>query len=778
MKVRNQLVLAAISVSISALLIACGGGGGSSPAATTTTVPITVVDGPIQNATVCLDKNSNRFCDAGEPFGKTDVNGKVNLTVDLVDTGKYPVIAVVGIDAVDADWGNVPVPFTMSSPADRAGVVSPLTTLVQQLKASTGVSTADAAASVQAATGITVSLFDDFTKATVPTDGSISAATVARMVIVTTQRQATAIASALGTTATDGSTITSAHLDLAVQKKLMELLPNLVVALSDPTVLNAADKEAALQAAASTLVSNAGLSPGSIATVVAINTQSSSTTPVVPATPSAGFSLASLNFTDASNYYHRVFSSTVAQNTPDSSGNTKYVERRARSSGGALARWGSGGDPWRQSDLHWNGSAWANCPINFENTSSARDALGNSAYNYCDHRETGKSTRATFDIDLTKTMAELYTQVRAAGFTNLSIADPTVLGTAKFPAGSTVSYQTSTPITSAISYYPGGSFPVGNSNLVTQYTSEVSNGGVASTQGAGVGCNSAEFQNTNGTNSTTLEGMMSAMTGTPCEFTGGSFVYGGVTYTNPDAPRNEGWGQSTVGIGIVGSAPVGTGPAPGFFTTNTKLRIAFTGPGTNPVTYYACKERFNNGSTRNCTSIGTGSYAVATLGDARVMTLNNLPAQASALSYTRVFVERKGVIYQGYQNKPSASNSVRLNTVAATALLTQLGLTPDDPSVPLALTAGSYQGTWDLHDPLFPDGTTVFFWADGSNYCQSSAGVAQTCTFSITNPATGAFTFSGPNSTANGTLNASTGTGGGTYINLDSTTGNFVAQRR
>ncbi len=177
---QNHLKRIVFGVASAGLLSLYGcGGSDSAPAAavaTATTVPITVVDGPIQNATVCLDKNSNRMCDAGEPFGKTDVNGKVNLAVDLADVGKYPVIAVVGTDAVDADTGKVPVPFTMSAPADRVGVVSPLTTLVQQLIASTGASTADAAASVQATTGIAVSLFDDFTKVPAPTDGSISAA--------------------------------------------------------------------------------------------------------------------------------------------------------------------------------------------------------------------------------------------------------------------------------------------------------------------------------------------------------------------------------------------------------------------------------------------------------------------------------------------------------------------------------------------------------------------------------------------------------------------------
>lgn len=772
----------------------CGGGGGSavSPPVVPSTVDVsvTVVDGPIKNATVCLDINTSGTCDSGEPSGRTDVDGKVILSVAVADAGNYLVLAVVGLDAIDADTGAVPVPFTMSAPADRVGVVSPLTTLVQQTIASTGANTADAAASVQAATGITVSLFQDFTKVAAPTDGSISAATVARMVVVTTQQQATVIASTLGTATVDGASITQADLNNAIQKKLLELLPALVTAISDPTVQAAATpaaRESLLLAAANTLVTGSGLTSASIATVVAINNQASSGTPVALEALRAGFTLNNLNYTNASNYFARVFTASLAQNTPDASGNVRYVERRYRSNTGNLAKWGAGSEPARQADLHWNGSAWVSCALNSENTSGVRDAQGNSTFNYCDNLETGKSSRATFGI-AGKTMLEVYTQVRAAGYTNLTVADTTALGSATFPTGSLLFYQTSTPLTAAIAYYPGSSHPAGVSNVVSQFSPAVAAGGVASAQGAGVGCNAAEFQNTNGSNSTTLEGMIGAMTGTPCIYgLPGSFGYNGTTYTNQDTV-NEAWGNSTVGIGTIGSAAVGTGAtAPGFYSGNTKLRLAFKGTGSNPVTYYACKERFNNGSTRNCTVIGTGSYAIATLGDARVMTLNNLPAQASVLNYTRVFVERAGLVYAGYRNKPNVGNSARLNAIGATALLGQLSVPIEDPSVPLALTAGSYQGTWDLRDPADLDegGLTLVIKANGSFTCQDRNDLSFfPCTLTFTNAAVGAFTLTddvgGPSSTETGTFNFMTGIASGTFNDPSSTPahGIFVGQRR
>ena len=777
-------------------LYGCGGGSGGGgavepPASSTTNVPITVIDGAIQNATVCLDKNSNGVRDAGEPFGKTDASGKVTLTVDSADAGKYPVIAVVGTDAIDADTGAVPVPFMMSAPADTVGVVSPLTTLVQQSIVSTGASTADAAASVQAATGINVSLFQDYTKVAAPTDGSVNSALVARMVVVTTQQQSAAIASTVGTTAADNKIITQADLNKAVQNKLMEMLPALVSAMNDPAVQTAATpalKEAALLAAAQALVTSSGLTPAAMATVVAVNNEASSTASVPASTPVAGVKLDSLDFTNTLNSNFRVFTASLVQNTPDASNNGKYVDRRYRSVAGTLATWGAGRDPWRGADLHWNGSAWANCPINFENTSSVRDAQGNSAYNYCDKYEAGKSSQATLDVG-GKTMTAVYDQIRAARYTNLTIADPTTaLGTATFPTGASVIYQSNTPPSNAIAYYPG------SDNRVRQYSATLSAGGIASNQAAGVACNNSPESNTSGTLSTTLEAMMAVQTGTPCVYGQRTFVYAGTTYTSE--PVDEGWYQSSLSLGTVGPAgsatlnPVGTGAtAPGYYSGNSVIRVAFKGTGTNPVTYYSCRQRFNNGSPRNCTVIGTGSYTISSLGDGRALTLNNPPLLASALTYNRVFVEREGAVYYGYQNKPMVTNKARLNTTATNALLTQLGLPAVDPEVPLALTATSYQGTWDVSDPTQSGGgTTIFVRADGSTSCQDSATlVGFACSLTIT-PSTGAVSYSEPGTgaaagttvaTGAGTFSFLTGTGSGTYQDLISaTSGNFIARRR
>ena len=584
----RKLALAFASVTL-LMMAGCGGGGGGGEIASgTTSVPVTVIDGAIRNATVCLDINGNGICDSGEPSGKTDAAGNVTLQVLTADAGKYPILAVVGTDAIDADHGPVTVPFTMAAPADKPAVVSPLTTLVQTLIATTGATSAQAEASVKAQTGINVSLFEDFTKSS--SADSVAAGTLARTVVLVTQQQSDTLKSTVGTAAIYGAAITQANLNKLIQNKLLEILSEIVTVLANSNVQGAtAANNSALLALANALVADpaTGLTTASVATLVAINNQTSSSATVVADIPTAGATLSSLTFTNAGNWFSRVFATTIAQNTPDASGSFKYVERRNNSVSTNVASWNAGFSANRQSDLHFNGSAWVACALNHENTSSVRDARGNNTYNYCDNRETGKGNRATFDIS-GKTMTSVITDARVAGYSNLSVGDntpatlTTLLGSTTFPTGAKLFYQSSTPLTQAIAYYPG------TSSLVKQYSSSVSAGGVASTQASGAGCNSTEFSTTFGANSTTLESLISAMTGTPCVYGANSFLFGGVTYTSPDVP-SEAWGNSTVGIGNIGTAPVGTGTAPGFYTGNTKLRIAFKGTGTNPVTYYACK---------------------------------------------------------------------------------------------------------------------------------------------------------------------------------------------
>jgi trimeric autotransporter adhesin len=730
------------------------------PAPTTTAVTTSVIDGALRNATVCMDKNSNGMCDPGEVQGKTDAAGNVTLAVPNADVGKFPLLAMVGTDAVDADHGTVTVAYTMSAPASKAALISPLTHLVQEAVASTGVTVAEAESAVQSSTGITASLFQDFTKVPAPTDGSPSAKVVARMAVVTTQAQVGTLASTVGTPAIDSAAITQADINRAINQRLLQILPALVAALSDPAnaTLTTAAKEAAVVAA----LSSSLLTTASMPTLVAINNQNAatvnagtSTGTVTAAPPTATIQLASFTFTNASNWFTRLFTGSLAQNTPDAANTTRFVDRKYRSNNGVIAQWNFANNPLDQAILHWTGSAWETCGLNFESVSAQRDAAGNGSSNYCNNYSSSKSNRTTFEVG-GKSMKLVYDQIRSAGYTNLSIANSAVvLGSATFPTGARVFYQTTTPQTVPQAYAPG------SNSFLLNYSAAVAAGGDSRTQAAGVGCNASETLVNPTNRNATLESMVSLFKGTPCIYNPGSSTVNGVSFGSGEV-QDEWWGNSTVGIGTLGTASTGGTPTT-WYSGNTLIRLAFTGAGANPVTYYACKQRATNGGPRNCTAIGSGNYTITTLGDARVMTMSNPPAQAAPFTFTRTFVQRGGQVYFGFQDKFTVSSSARLNTSASNALLAQLGLPAVDPEVPMALTAASYQGTWVVGTT---SGAIFNLGANGTNTCNDLAtGAAFNCTFSITNPATGA--FSGMATTTGnilaGTLNFMTGEGTLTY---------------
>ncbi|CAN5659401.1 hypothetical protein BH11PSE7_BH11PSE7_29270 [soil metagenome] len=768
----RTLRLASLAIASAAVLAltACGGGSDSpapapAPAATTTAVPVTVVDGAITNATVCLDKNLNGLCDAGEPSGKTDAAGNVSLQVANADVGKYPILAVIGTDAVDVDHGPITVPYTMQAPADKSSVVSPLTTLVQTVIAATGASSADAETSVKNQTGLTVSLFQDYTKSS--TAESQTAGTVARMVVVVTQQQNAAISSTAGTTAIDNTVITKADLDDAVQRKLLELLPALLLALNDPAVTAAstpAAKEAALLSAATTIVTSSGLTTASVATVVAVNNQTAATGTGTPEAATQGASLSGLNFTSANQWFMRSFGSTVAQNTADAAGTTRYTERRFRKAGsGAIVQaWNSGSDPQRQADLHFNGTAWVTCGFNADGTQSLRDAGGNNNYDYCDKLELGRASRASFDV-AGRTMASVYDQIRTASYTNLTInGSPTaVLGTATFPANSKLFLQSNVALTTAPAYYPGGS------NLVFVSNAAVSAGRTTSTDNvaACAAIQSSTPQSSYTSAPATLEGMIAGGGGTPCVSGTGNVVVstGSGTASVSSGPRNEWWGQTSLSVGTLGTATTG-GTQSTYYTTNTFLRVSFSAG--NVAKYYACKQRSTDGSPRNCDSLGTGTYTISTVGDARTLSFGSQPSLFTSLNYERVFVQRGGKVYFGYKNRTVASPSARLNLTALNALATQLGIPTLDVNATLALSQSSYAGDWRASDNTDDSYQNIKVQNDGQIVCSYFANdgtsAPDTCTGSIT-PATGATTLTFSDGTFNGTFNFLTGAVTGTF---------------
>ena len=696
---RLRVGLMGLAVSV---LSACGGGGGDDspapvietppPVVTTTGVPITVIDGAIRNALVCLDKNDNGGCDVGEPSGRTDTNGKVNLQVDNADVGKYPVLALADTQSVDADHGPITVPFAMKAPADQTAVISPLTTLVQAYKATSGSSTAAAEAAVQAQTGITVSLFQDFTTAAAKADSaSVFAGDLARIVVLTTQAQASALSSVVGTVALDNKSIGSADIMRIIQQKLLEILPSLVQAAT--AAAGAADKDANLSTAAAAIVSTpaTGIDTVSVALSVAANNQAANNTGTVE-TPTAGATLRQLSYTDSDNWLMRA-SRVSAANAVVSNGVYVSAADRQRMSAGTLVRWGFGREPSRNADLHFTGTAWASCGFPAIYRNSPRDGSGRTGYNLCDGYEIGNSTTAWFSV-AGRPMLEVYNQL--AGYGNIAIASAgSVLGSATFPAGSSVQLRADAMTASAVAYYPG------RANRVLVSNAEVAAGKTSASDTTSAcafiapATPTTEFQ----AEATTLEETVQRSQGTPCVYNPGSVsitLPGGTTGTVTSGPRNEWWGQSSLALQTIGSAGVG-GVQSGYFTTNTLLRVAFSASG-NVAKYYACQQRSTDGSPRNCDLIGQGTYTIASLGDGRAMSFTNLPVQTAALTYELVLVERGGSVYFGYRNKPVATTSARLNKVAANALLSLLGIASLDEEAVVTTTPGSFAGAYDVSE--------------------------------------------------------------------------------
>jgi len=155
----------ATSLIAAAVLTACGGGGGGTPGASTVSLSGVVADGYLTGAKVCLDKNENSVCDAGEPSATTGAGGKYTIDgLTAADIAAYPVVAEVPATATDTDLpgSTVGKAFVLSTPKGNT-TITPLSSLVhQELLATPALSAASAAANVQTAMAITADPLKDY----------------------------------------------------------------------------------------------------------------------------------------------------------------------------------------------------------------------------------------------------------------------------------------------------------------------------------------------------------------------------------------------------------------------------------------------------------------------------------------------------------------------------------------------------------------------------------------------------------------------------------------
>lgn len=727
----------ALSVLAAAVLAACGGGGGSDPTPPVQPpagVHITGVaaDGPLQGATACYDLNDNGACDSGEPSSTTDANGNFSFDVDAAAAGKHRVVVSVPATAIDKDTGTaVGTAFTLQSPATgtttaHSVFASPLTTLVQAHADATGATVSAASDYVKTQAGLAFSPLADFTAST-STDAK-AAATMARLVTLTQQKQTDALATVVGQADISGATITTGDLGKAVTSAVLGALPALSAAAQDSSVTSAATPtqlQSALSSLAQTLVdSHTALDANSVKAIIGTSKMPPDTS---ADTPAAGATLRALSYTDADHWFYRAMQASAADNTPVS-GLVRYYDMRRQATLDVFGQrqvqgWGAGSSKAREGDQHWNGSEWRDCALGVRGTATVRDAMGRSSYDYCDKREEGVSQRVAQDISGKTLRSVIENTVRAfpggdsnVSYANFGPADLNLLGSAVFPSGSTLWYYTNQPLKTAITY------DVMSTNWVSAYSVEIGAGGDARST-SGLACATVTSANSASLFHPvdTLDAMVARYPGKPCIFNKGTNADG--SSTDP----NEWWGNSTVSMGSVVAAatqPQGTG---GYYSTTLLLRVGFAASG-NGATYYGCLQRKADGSPRNCTVLGTGTYSVQTLGDAKVMTFTGLPAITQRTGFSRVFVERGGKVYFGFQNVPGATtHGLRFNLAAGNAILTQLGLQPMVPQTTAADASSASQalyvaakGSWGGNDA---GGSSFLRFGDGGRFLMANSGV-------------------------------------------------------
>ncbi|GCL65028.1 hypothetical protein [Pseudaquabacterium pictum] len=729
----------ALAIASGLLLSACGGSDDDTPAAPALVdQTVAVIDGPLRGAKVCLDLNDNDACDAGEPNATTAADGTATLTgLDPAVLAAHAVLADVPADAVDADHGVVGTAYQLKTPAGKPAVVSPLTTLVAAHIANAGGTAAAADTALAEQLGLAGSLFDNFTGKT--DAAATQAAVLARLVVVTTQKHTVATADAKDA---GGQALAAIDRTRVVQNALLTQLPAMAAAVPALAAASGEARSTALAAAADTLVTDSGITAANIAVVVAAAKLPPA--PEAPASsPTAGVALRWFSYADAQNYQYRMFKSTAAQNTivDGQRAFTEYRERSVGSNGAVTgySQWGEGLSNQVRNQVYWTGSAWLACPTDFVHKATPWDAKGMSDSNYCGAFKT-TNKRVARDI-AGRTMADVVTEIRAWPLFD-SEGDYTAWGpdpalhadklAAVMPAGAKLYVYTGIETARPDLY----GTHLANDRIVV-YNAEVAAGGSSA---AGSACGAVTPSNFSRflIETSTLDQVVAANTGLPCSYSVGS---------NVGESRND-WYGTTLSIGDVADASYVS--STGYHVSGVKrLRVSFA-PG-NVANYWQCLRRASDGSPRNCTAAGSGSYRIEALGDARVLRLAGVPAAGSALTYNRIIVEREGQVWYGSRGKVQTTHQLRLDQVASEALFTALGLPAPRAAEPLTAALlqsrylntagpGSYNpavlamvandntaltGAWRFDDAdalKRTHDTTFFFFANGDYVMADPAG--------------------------------------------------------
>ncbi len=392
-----------------------------------------VVDGPLQGALVCYDLNDNGACDSGEPSATTDANGRYGLTVLESESGKHAVLAQVPATAIDKDTGAaVGAAFMLRTlPTQTAGAqdvfVSPITTLVADIAASSGQTPAQAAAQVQAA----LSLSTLPLAPAIPAGGTPELLAAGR-VLGTLIIQTAQLASANG--------VPAAQVPALLREATTTQLSVLTTALANSTATTPAARATEAAAAVLTEMNLNAASVGAVATVLARPASA-------PDAPGPFVSVRRFAYTDANNYSYTLF--VGDSSTTDATGRFKASEVRQTVSAG-------NDSPYNRNQIYWTGSEWKPCATQWEvSAAKLETATTPQLGTYCGG--SNSETRSVVEDITGKTLREVVASFRAHPFadsvgahTDPVIGLPVKWGpnpellpaTATFPAGSKMSRRT------------------------------------------------------------------------------------------------------------------------------------------------------------------------------------------------------------------------------------------------------------------------------------------------------------------------------------------------
>ena len=271
---------------------------GSSSSSTTTSTsssPITVsgkvIDGYISGAKVCIDLNKNGKCDANEASTLSDSNGNYTLSFPPSVPNMNLIAVINATSSKDKDDGGATIStaggksYTLLAPAPSSSSsnthITPLTTLVSGLMATSGLSAQAAQSQVllNFSQPPTLPLLNyDFTDS-----GSNSGSTQSQMlakVIVS------AIASAQNALTSSTSYTTSADPDQAGYTAITQIVPSALNTIIDPDSGNLKTAVSTLSSAVTSVGETSKQIANSVASSVALSTQtlgSSKSTPTASA---------------------------------------------------------------------------------------------------------------------------------------------------------------------------------------------------------------------------------------------------------------------------------------------------------------------------------------------------------------------------------------------------------------------------------------------------------------------------------------------------------------